>query len=71
MNCDFKDIRQVLSSLKCLSEMQQDRYYNRTPELILSRKINQRLKHLVTEDELAIYRRVDTIRNLIKGDLTK
>lgn len=57
------------TSIGFLSGAQQDKYYGRSPEEILERKINERLAPLVSAAELEHYKKVATIRDLIIKDL--
>lgn len=57
------------TSIGFLSGAQQDKYYGRSPEEILERKINERLAPLVSATELEHYKKVATIRDLIIKDL--
>lgn len=59
------------TSVGFLSGAQQDKYYGRSPEEILERKINERLEPLVSVTELQYYKKVATIRDLIIKDLNK
>ena len=76
MDENGKLIREVFQNVKkssypnnCLSEEQLDALLKRTPEEILERKINARLKPLVSATELEHYQKVATIRDMIIKDL--
>jgi hypothetical protein len=65
-----KNLQSAKKTYFCnLSEIQLDRYYRRTPEAILERKLNERLKPLVSATELEHYQKVATIRDMIIKDL--
>lgn len=65
----FQNVKKSSYPNSCLSEDQLDALLKRTPEEILERKINARLKPLVSTTELEHYKKVATIRDMIIKDL--
>lgn len=65
----FQNVKKAFCTVEYLSEDQRDARFKRTPEEILERKINARLKPLVSTTELEHYKKVATIRDMIIKDL--